>query len=103
MLNDFWVGVLRLDLAIPGARSRKDRRQVIKSLKERIQSRFQVACAEVGDLDTWTRASLGVTACANEREHLEEVLGEIERYARNDPGALLGNIERESFRFGELA
>ena len=94
---------MRLDLGIPGARSRKDRRQVVKSLKERLHSRFQVACAEVGDLDTWTRASLGVTACANEKEHLEDVVQEVERYARNDPGALLGNVEREIFKFGEMA
>ena len=96
-----WVAVLRLDIGIPGARSRKDRRQVVKSLKERIQSRFNVCCAEVGDLDTWTRASLGVTACANERQLLQDMSDEIVRYAGNDAGAMLGNVERDLFNYGE--
>ncbi|MCW8130673.1 MAG: DUF503 domain-containing protein [Planctomycetota bacterium] len=95
-----WVAVLRLEIAIPGARSRKDRRQVVKSLKERIQSRFNVCCAEVGDLDTWTRATLGVTACANDRQLLQEMSDEIVRYAGNDAGAMLGSVDRDLFRYG---
>lgn len=98
--SDMWVAVLRFDLGIPGARSRKDRRQVVKSLKERIQSRFNVCCAEVGDLDTWTRATLGVTACANDRQLLSDTADEIVRYASNDAGAMLGHVERDFFRYG---
>lgn len=95
-----WVAVLRLEIAIPGARSLKDRRQVVKSLKERLQHRFNVCCAEVGDLDSWTRASLGITACANDQAFLQEVADEIVRYAGNDPGALLGHVERNFFNYG---
>ena len=96
-----WVAVLRLDLSIPGARSLKDRRQAVKSLKERIQSRFNVCCAEVDDQESWVRASLGVTACANDQDFLKSVAEEIVRYASNDSGVLLGNVERDIFRYGE--
>jgi len=96
-----WIAILRFDFTIPGARSLKDRRQVVKSLKERIQTRFNVCCAEVADLDTWTRASLGVTACANDRHWIQELSDEIVRYAGNDSGALLGHVERDLFRFGD--
>ena len=94
-----WVAVLRLNLAIPGARSLKDRRQAVKSLKERLIQRFSVACAEVDDGESWTRASLGLSACSNEKSYLENLLQEIARYAGNDSGALLGKVEQDIFRF----
>ncbi len=100
MSDDFHVVVLRLDLTIPGARSLKDRRQAVKSLKERLAHRFGVACAEVGDLDVWTRATLGLTACANDKQFLVERAEEIVRYAGNDKGVLLQNAERDYFCYG---
>ena len=96
-----WVAILRLEIAIPGARSRKDRRQVVKSLKDRIRNRFQVSCAEVDDRESWTRASLGVTACANEKPFLTDLSDKIVRYAGNDAGALLGRVEKDVFRFSD--
>ena len=79
-----WIAILRLELLIPGARSLKDRRQAVRSLKERLKTRFDVACAEVGDLDTWNRAFLGLSAVANEKLILQEIADEIGRYAQND-------------------
>lgn len=98
-MPEMWVLVMRLDLAIPGARSLKDRRQVVRSLKDRLGARFNVACAEVGRLDSWMRASLGVTAVSNEREHLRELAGEVERYARRDAGAAVGQVAKELFHY----
>jgi hypothetical protein len=98
--NGMWVGVLRLDLAIPGARSLKDRRQVVKSLKERLISRFGVACAEVGDRESWVRASLGVAVCSVDRAHVQELLDNVARYAQNDAGAAVGNVDRDIFQYG---
>ena len=95
-----FIAVIRLDMAIPGARSLKDRRQVVKSLKERLISRFGVACAEVGDRESWVRASLGITTVSAEREHLHELIAEIKRYVQQDPGALVGNIQEDIFNYG---
>ena len=94
-----WVAVFRLELSIPGARSRKDRRQVVKSLKDRLAGRFNVACAEVDDRESWVRASLGVTAYANEKALLENLKSELLKYAANDRGAMLGSAQSEIFRF----
>lgn len=94
-----WVAVARLDVVIPGARSLKDRRQAVKSLKERLAGRFSVTCAEVDDRESWTRASLGVSACANEKAFVEELIGEVVRYAGNDHGVMLGMVEQACFRF----
>ena len=95
-----WVAILRLDLTIPGARSLKDRRQVVKSLQERLISRFGVSCAEVGELEAWTRASLGVAVCGKERSRLQHLAEDIVRYATQDAQALLGSSEKDLFRFG---
>ncbi len=94
-----WVAVLRLDVAIPGARSRKDRRQAVKSLKERLGSRFNVSCAEVDDQQSWVRASLGIAACGNEKSSMEEKADAIARYAAHDAGVMLGRVKRDVFRF----
>lgn len=94
-----WVAVFRLEISIPGARSRKDRRQVVRSLKERLAGRFNVMCAEVDDQESWVRASLGITSCANERALLVDLEEKLVRYASNDRGALLGNVESEIFRY----
>lgn len=69
-----FVGVLRLSLQIPGARSLKDRRQVVRSLKDRLRVKLGVSVAEVGALDVHQRAVLGVVAVSNEASRVDELL-----------------------------
>jgi uncharacterized protein YlxP (DUF503 family) len=83
------VALLSLECHLPTARSLKDKRMVIRSLKDRI-GRFNVALAETGHQDVWQRAGLSVVTVAAtealaERE-LEAVLDEIER---REPGLVL--------------
>lgn len=96
-----WIAVLRLDLLIPGSRSLKDRRQSVRSLKERLRNRFDVACSEVGDLESWNRASLGIAAVANEKPILQDLADEIARYAQNDPNVQVTGVERDYCNYGE--
>jgi hypothetical protein len=96
-----WIAVLRLDLLIPGSRSLKDRRQSVRSLKERLRNRFDVACSEVGDLESWNRASLGIAAVANEKPILQDLADEIARYAQNDPNVQVTGVERDYLNYGE--
>ena len=60
-----FVGVLRFSLDIVGARSLKDKRSVVKSLKERVQARLKVSIAEVGSLDHPRHATLGVAVVSS--------------------------------------
>lgn len=96
-----WIAVVRLDLLVPGSRSLKDRRQAVKSLKERLRHRYDVACSEVGDLESWNRASLGIAAVANEKPLLQEIVDGIARYAQNDPNVQVTGVERDFFNYGE--
>ena len=71
------VGVLRIELFIPDSDSLKSKRMAVKSIKERLKSRFNVAVAEVDEGDKWQRASLGVVAVSNETRHIESIMGNV--------------------------
>jgi hypothetical protein len=82
------VGLLTLELHLPDARSLKDKRQVLRSLKDRLRSHFNVAVAELDHLELWQRALVGVVTLSNDPHHLEEslqaVLAESERILGRD-------------------
>jgi uncharacterized protein len=95
-----FVGVLRLQLRIPGARSLKDKRRVVLSFKERTIARLRVSAAEVGSLDDARTATLGVCVVSNEAAHCDEVLAEVARIAELLPDALLADRRTEILAFG---
>jgi uncharacterized protein YlxP (DUF503 family) len=68
------VGLLTLEIHIPDARSLKDKRQVLRSLKERLRARFNVAVAELDHQDTWQRSQVGIVSLSNDETHLEQSL-----------------------------
>jgi uncharacterized protein YlxP (DUF503 family) len=73
------VGVLRLGLVIPAARSLKEKRHALRRIVDRVRSRYNVSIAEVGDNDIWQRAVVGVTAVANDHSFVNEVLDKVVR------------------------
>ncbi|MFH1502904.1 MAG: DUF503 domain-containing protein [Candidatus Eisenbacteria bacterium] len=79
------VGTLEIRLFIRGSRSLKDRRRVVRSLKDRIASRFNVSVAEVGDSDSWQRSTLGVAVVANDRRFVNEVLSKVLNLVASNP------------------
>lgn len=91
------IGVLTLELQIAHSHSLKDKRQVVRSLKDRLRSRFNVATAELDHQDNWQRAVIGVVTVASERPRVEEVLQHAEREAANLLGADLVGADVEYF------
>lgn len=71
------VGLLTLELHIPDARSLKDKRQIVRSLKDRLRGQFNVAVAELDHEDTWQRSVMSVVTLSNEASHVEESLQRI--------------------------
>lgn len=96
-----FVGVLRLSLAIPGARSLKDKRSVVRSFKERVQGRMKVSIAEVGGLDHPQRATFGVACVSNSSTVCDQVLADVASMAGTLPDALLTDRATEIVPFGE--
>lgn len=95
-----FVGVQRLVLHIPGARSLKDRRQVVRSFKERVQARMHVSIAEVGDLEHPQHATLAVAVVSNEAAMCDEVMARIADMASTLANALLADRATEIVAFG---
>ena len=79
------VGVLQLELSIGDAMSLKDKRRVIKSLKDRIAHGHNVSIAEVGALDEHRRSIVGVAMVANERAYVEGALSKLVDFVRGVP------------------
>ena len=96
-----FVGVLRLRLEIVGARSLKDKRSVVRSLKERAQARMRVSIAEVGMLDDPRRATLGVAVVSNSAAMCDKVLASVAALANSLPHAVLADRATEIVSFGE--
>lgn len=82
------VGVLTLELHIEYAHSLKDKRQVVKGLKDRLRQRFNVSVAEIGFEDVWQRCVVAVVTVSSDRKYAEGVLQAVE----NDAATVLGAI-----------
>ena len=85
------VGLLTLELHIPDAQSLKDKRQVLRSLKDRLRRQFNVAVAELGHHDAWQRSVVGIVTLSNEEKHLKEVLQKVLDEADEILGSFLIN------------
>lgn len=86
------VGVLTLELHIEGAQSLKDKRHLVKGLKDRLRSRHNVAVAETDFHDAWQRSRLMAVTVSGERTRAEQVLQAVERDATHIAGgALVGS------------
>ncbi len=68
------VALMIIDFHVPHAGSLKDKRRVVKSIKDRLAHRYNVSIAEIACLEEWQHAVLGVTMIGNERRHVEQNL-----------------------------
>ena len=79
------VGVLQIEVAIPDAFSLKDKRRVIKSLKDRIAHGHNVSIAEVGALDEHRRCMLGMAMVSNDSRYVEGALSKLVDFVKMVP------------------
>lgn len=78
------VGICTIQLRLEGNRSLKGKRSRIKPLLARLRKEFNIAVAEVDDLDAWQSAQIGLAAIANERAHVERVLQNAVRWIESN-------------------
>lgn len=76
------LATLTLELAIEHAHSLKDRRQAVRSLKEKLRHSFNISIAELDDALVWNRATLGIAAISSSPSYLAGQLREVEAAAR---------------------
>lgn len=71
------VGVLTVELFIGEAHSLKEKRRVLKSVIDRIKTRYNVSAAEIGAMDTWQRSTLGLSIISNEQAYVHKIFAAI--------------------------
>ena len=76
------IATLTLELAIEHAQSLKDRRQAVRSLKDKLRHSFNISIAELDNALLWNRATLGIVAISNSTSYLSGQLREVEAAAR---------------------
>jgi len=92
------VGVCRVTLRLPENGSLKGKRQVVRSLTQRLRNKFNVAVAEVEDNERWQIATIGVSCVSNDARHAQEQLDNVVafiRHTRLDAELLESEIEVE--------
>ena len=84
------VAFLTIELRIEHAQSLKDKRQVVRSLKDKLRAHFNVATAELDASGLWNRATVGVVSVSDSRDYLDGLMKNVERQAMriaNNAGA----------------
>lgn len=75
------IAYLTLELRIEGAHSLKDKRQVLRSMKDKLRNGFNVAVAELDANDLWQRATIGVVSISGSQDYLQGLMQNVEREA----------------------
>jgi uncharacterized protein len=86
------VAKLILEIEIPHAQSLKDRRQVVRSMKEKLRHGFNLSIAELDDAVVWNRATLGVAAISSSTSYLTGQLQQIDQAAHRIAASLSAEI-----------
>lgn len=95
------IGLLTFEIHLPQSRSLKDKRQVLRSVKDRLRSRHNVALCELEDgVDLWQRGSVAVVSVASRRDVLENL---FESILRETEGHIPGHLVETGREFLEGA
>ena len=88
------VGIMNMRLMIPGAHSLKEKRQALRSIKDRLRQ-FNVSVAEIDSQEYWQTAVLGICAVGNDRGYVEGLLDKAAGIARSCRQVELAKCEKE--------
>ena len=89
------VGLLQAEMHLPRSRSLKEKRSTLKSLRDQLRGRFNVAVAELDSNEKWQRATFGVSTVANERAYIEGLLRQVTEWLRMSHVVELIRVDEE--------
>ena len=93
------VGVLRLELRLPETHSLKGKRSILRSIKARVQQKFNVSIAECEEHDLWQRSILGVSQVGPDQPHVDRCLREVVSFIDGLQLAALGEEQVEFLHY----
>jgi len=91
------VGSLKIEFRLTDNRSLKGKRKVVRSMVDKIKSRFNASIAEVGSNDKWQKIELGISAVGNDRRHIDSSLNHILSFLESLYLAEIVHTEMEIF------
>lgn len=94
-----YVGIARLGVTIGDSHSLKEKRMVVRRIKDRVKERVGVIVNEVGEHDIWQRADLGCAVVSNDPHKARELLDQVVRVAMSAGGADIASIQRQVITF----
>lgn len=74
------IGLLRIEFIIPSVNSLKEKRSLIKRMKNRIRKDFNVSFAEIGNLNNFGKGMIGFTTLSKDRNVPQKILNKLEEY-----------------------
>lgn len=89
------IGTLTVELFIFGSRTLKDKRRILKSILDKVRSRFNVSIAEVDGHDMWQRSVLGIACVSNQVAHVQSVLSSVEKFISHQRDAEIISLHTE--------
>ncbi len=98
-----FIAILQFSLMIDGSTGLKDKRRVVRSVKDRLHKQHMVSVAEVDTLDTWNLATMGLVACNRNAEYLREQMQAIIGKLQSLPDARLADHSLEVIGADALA
>jgi hypothetical protein len=94
-----YVGIAQIGLLIGDSYSLKDKRMVLRRIKDRVRERLHVTVNEVGELESWNRAELGVAVASSDRGKALALIDEVVRVAVSSGGAQVASIAKDVVTF----
>ena len=91
------VAACSWELSLPGCGSLKEKRRVVKSLKDRLRNRFNVSVAETDHHDVWTRAQLSIALVTTDGQLAESTLAKVDRLIEGETRAVILSSKRDLF------
>jgi uncharacterized protein YlxP (DUF503 family) len=89
------IGLLQIELYLPGNQSLKGKRQIIKSIKDRVRNQTNVSISEVDFHDAWQKAQLAVVTVSTDHSQVSQVLASVIKLIENTPGSEIINRQIE--------
>lgn len=93
------IAFLILELRIELAQSLKDKRQVVRSVKDRLRAHFNVAVAELDASNLWNTATIGVVSVSDSRDYLDGLMKNVERHATKTANNCGADVADSSLEF----
>ena len=91
------IGLLTLEIHIPDTHSLKEKRVLVRKMKDRLRARFNVAVAELDHQDLWQRSVLGIVSIASDTKVLERLMESVQLESEKILGGDLVRCELELF------